>query len=312
MKAQSSSYQYSIVIPTFNRLNELLLTLPQVVDLVYAQGEIIVIDQSDDGQPEQHKVQLAEICAQCNIRYYMAPSFASVSIAINTGAQLANAPIVLIMDDDLDFTDTDIITKHLEYYREPDIIAVAGCYYAGHIDYPWIPSAKHGIATSLASAHMSARKTTFEQYGAASWLKPPFSTIDWEMAEVFNRHGKVALGEDCFVFHRAPVDGGCGNQGTRGVNWYRGTYHNHTLWMLSRPLKDKLLKLPKHIYTLLRYCIPSKDLMWTRKFWKEAVINGIKDGLNTFKAHDNKRTHFAECENKLTLLFANTYEEPTE
>jgi glycosyltransferase involved in cell wall biosynthesis len=310
MQVRTAPFEYSIVIPTFNRYGEMILTLPQIIDLVDDNGEIIVVDQSNDGQPLAHQQTLQTLCEGANVRYYLAKE-ASLSLAINTGASLAKADIVIILDDDIDIIDKSVIKRHLKHYDDKNTIAVAGCYYAGNMQSPWIPSKKGNIATSLASAHMSGRKSTFANIGAATWLVKPFSTIDWEMVEVFNRFGNVIADTDSFVFHRAPIDGGCGNQGSRGVEWYRATYHNHTLWVLSRPWPDNILKLPKHFYTLVKYCLPKRAVLQTKRFWVEAVWGGVKDGIKTFKNKQKQRSFDVIGDHNLALMIETTRDNRT-
>ncbi|MDD4863063.1 MAG: glycosyltransferase [Alishewanella agri] len=292
---------FTIVIPTFNRFNELVISLPQFLKLVSNNSEIIVIDQSNDGLPQDNILFLKSMCSGANVRYYLSEK-PSLPLSINTGAHLAKNDIVFILDDDLDIID-DIIIKHLPYYSDLSVSAVAGSYYAGNYSSPWVPTEISGRAKTLASAHMSARKEVLLSIGAATWLKKPFTTIDWELAESINKFGKVVVAKDCFVFHRAPSVGGCENQGFRSVEWYKNTIHNHYLWLRNRRFPLSLLKLPKHIFTIIKYNIPGLSSLISFDFWKDVIMPAVKSGRNTYKKYNKIRPSEIFEDREIKLLF---------
>lgn len=273
----------SVVIPTYNRLEELLITLPQVVRYLDGNSELIISDQSDEYDPSEHIDSLNSVLGGANVKYYHC-SKPSVTLAWNTAAKLARGSIILFLDDDINL-DIDIIDAHRKYYENnPDIVGVAGGYYASSYEKVWIPSSRNGVAMTLAGVNTSFRKDIFQESGCATSFIRPFAGFDWELAEYINQNfGEIAVGDDALVFHRAPASGGCENQKERGVSWYYGCYHNHTLWILHRRLPHKLTQLPRHFYSLIKYCTPNSKLFFSYPFFRNAIMNAIIDAHRLYR-----------------------------
>lgn len=281
------SVSVSIIIPTFNRLKELVLTLPQIIELLDDDRELIVFDQSNTDQDEALEKSVLGMMQGPNCRFIRA-SVPSVPLAWNTAARLAKGEVLIFLDDDID-VDHDVIAAHLNHYKkDPKISGVAGGYYASNRQSPWVSSKdKKGYAKAMAGVNFSLRKKDFLEIGAASSFVKPFAGIDWELGEQLSiKVGPLAVGSDCMVLHRAPADGGCGNQGFRGEDWYEGAYHNHLLWMFGRSFPEIILRLPRHIYWMYRYYTPTADRFFTKKFFKTAILAGIRGARRT---NQNKR-----------------------
>jgi glycosyltransferase involved in cell wall biosynthesis len=296
------SIEFSIIIPTYNRFDELFITLPQVAAQLSEKSELIIIDQSNIEALQGFKSQFEEVMAGCNFRIIHSAT-PSLPLAWNTGVALAKGRIIMVLDDDVDF-DFDIIEAHSKYFDDPLVCGVAGSYYASTKNSKWTPSSKNGVATSLASVNMSFLKTSFQAVGGATTFIKPFAAIDWELGEVVNKKiGKIVVGDDCAVLHRAPADGGCANQGERGETWYYGAYHNHTVWILSRSFPEIITKLPRHIYWLIKYCMPKNKVNFFKpNFIKNAVIKGVMAGMNTHRSNKRKRIATISDDDQLTLI----------
>ena len=279
----------SLVIPTYNRIEDLQKTLPQIAKILNEESELILYDQSDSYDPVQFSAQVREFLGDNNYKYIHSTE-PSVTLAWNTAATVASGEILLFLDDDIDLI-SNIIDDHKSYYKKhPGIIGVAGSYYAGAIDRPWIPSSKNGNATTFAGVNMSVRTETFRLAGTASDYVKPFAPFDWEIAEFLNHHyGELAVGDDIFVFHRAPAYGGCENQGKRGISWYYGCYFNHFLWILSRQGFLKFSRIPRHFYWLFKYCLPSRDVLLTKDFFRRALYSSIRDAFRKHRKNRGKR-----------------------
>lgn len=278
---------YSIIVCTYNRIADLLLTLPQILEYLDGRGELIVIDQSDQYEVNEYKSDLLKHSAGHRVSYWHSPT-PSVPLAWNTAAQISKGEILIFLDDDVDLLD-NVIEQHISIYDDAEIVGVAGSYYAGRMSNKWVASSKNGSATALAGAHMSFRRSTFMNCQAATWFIKSFAGVDWELAEIVGSAGKLAVGDDCVVFHRAPVDGGCGNQGDRGIDWYYGAYFNHTLWLLSRRFPDSFTRVPRHIYWLYKYLLPSRKILFTKDFLLHAVKNGVIDGYKDYRRYGGVR-----------------------
>ena len=117
--------EISVVIPTYNRENDLVNTVRTILGQSYKNLELLVLDQSHSHQPETLKA-LQEIeIKNRRFRYYKIRP-ASLPAARNFGLQAATAPIVLFLDDDIK-AGKDLVEQHLRVYKEhPDICAVGG------------------------------------------------------------------------------------------------------------------------------------------------------------------------------------------
>lgn len=279
----------TVIIPTYNRLEDLLKTLPQIVKFLDANSELIIFDQSDKYDPNNYLPELKTILSGINSKYIHCDT-PSVPFAWNTTAKKSKGDIILFLDDDID-VDENIIELHRAYYsRDPEIVGVAGCYYAASYQRPWVPSSRKGSASTLAGVNVSFRKDVLLQAGAASNFIRPFAPFDWEIAEhIVDHFGRIAVGSNIFVFHRAPANGGCENQAKRGVNWYYGCYHNHFLWILHRKFPLNFLRLPRHVYSLIKYCTPKRELLFQREFWSKSVKEAIKNSWKTYKNNNKER-----------------------
>jgi len=279
----------SLVIPTYNRIEDLKKTLPQISEILNEKSELILYDQSDSYDPVQFSNQVRELIGNKNYKYIHS-TVPSVTLAWNTAATFASGEILLFLDDDIDLI-SDIIDDHKSYYeKHPDIIGVAGSYYAGAMDRPWIPGSKNGNATTCAGVNMSIRTETFRSAGTVSDYIKPFAPFDWEIAEYLNQHhGGLAVGDDIFVFHRAPASGGCENQAKRGISWYYGCYFNHFLWLLSRKGFFKFSRIPRHFYWLFKYCLPSRDVLLTKDFFTRALYPSLQDAFKKHRENHGKR-----------------------
>jgi len=293
----------SIIIPTYNRAKDLLVTLPQVVKYMDENSELIIMDQSDNAEHIENMEPLKEILEGVNVKYYHC-KMPSVTLAWNTAAKLATGDILLFLDDDIDI-DFDILAAHrAKYQLDPSIIGVAGSYYASSYDKEWVPSSSNGAATTLAGVNVSFLRETFIKAGVVSNFMKPFAPFDWEMAEFLNfNFGKLAVGDDIKVFHRAPASGGCENQSERGMTWYFGNYRNHFLWMFHRRYPYKLTRLPRHFYWLLKYSVPKKTVRRTKHFWRNSLFAGFIDARKAYSSSNGKRATSIFPEDTVHLVY---------
>ncbi|MDO8431274.1 MAG: polysaccharide deacetylase family protein [Candidatus Binatus sp.] len=106
----------SVVIPTYNRRDILLLTLPTVLeqDLAPERREVIVVvDGSTDGTIDALK---HEAFAQVRV---IEQSNAGISAARNAGLRAARGRLVLFLDDDM-MCEASLLRRHVEAHEEED------------------------------------------------------------------------------------------------------------------------------------------------------------------------------------------------
>lgn len=108
----------SVIIPTFNRKNELLKTLDSLAKQSYKDFEVVVaIDGSDDGT----KQALEKSSYPFELRFYWQENKGR-SAARNLGIKNAKGQIVVFIDDHI-FTDVNFLEQHyLEHCNYKNII----------------------------------------------------------------------------------------------------------------------------------------------------------------------------------------------
>lgn len=111
----------SIIIPTYNRGKLLCNTLRHLAELLPADVEIIVVDQSDDVYPG-----LMEIIRNHSIRMrYYKTFIKGLPHARNFGLERAIGEIVIFCDDDI-IPGSGFIKNHLRNYSDKEIGGVGG------------------------------------------------------------------------------------------------------------------------------------------------------------------------------------------
>lgn len=114
----------SVVIPTYNRLQELQHTIPSLLaqDLSRDAYELIVADsRSNDGTAEY----LTNIAIEApNVRH-LPGAYSGRGAARNAGIAAAGGELVLFNDSDI-IASPDLLRRHLERHAEQEKIAVVG------------------------------------------------------------------------------------------------------------------------------------------------------------------------------------------
>src|SRR5438309_11018328 len=102
MQTASNQVQCSIVIPTYNRAEELRATLTSLAKIIApAAWEVIVVDNNS---PDATRQVVAEASANfpVELRYLFEPEVGR-SAALNSGIKAAHGKIVATTDDDVRF-----------------------------------------------------------------------------------------------------------------------------------------------------------------------------------------------------------------
>ena len=119
----------SIIIPTYQREQVLIDTLTYLLELPTKAAEIIVVDQTQQHQPETIS-QLKELEIQEKI-CWIKLSHPSIPYAMNEGILTAKYEIVLFLDDDI-IPEADLVLSHWQAHQEYENIIVAG-----RVIQPW-------------------------------------------------------------------------------------------------------------------------------------------------------------------------------
>lgn len=113
----------SVVIATLNRDRPLMDTLEAVMALEPPANEIWVIDQTSRHDPAtEHYLEEAKTRG-CGIVRLKEPG---VCFARNLGAALSRSEVILYLDDDILPGRPDLVARHAENYRDPEVQAVQG------------------------------------------------------------------------------------------------------------------------------------------------------------------------------------------
>ena len=113
----------SVIIPTYNREQQLVDTIEYVLGNTYPAFELIVVDQT-----EEHKEEVAEKlnALQSDDRFqYVQLPIANLPLARNVGLHVSQGEIIVFIDDDVEL-DTDFIAAHVTQYESDDVAAVGG------------------------------------------------------------------------------------------------------------------------------------------------------------------------------------------
>lgn len=114
----------SIVVPTFNRCQDLQITIDSILEQEFSDYEVIVVDNgpSHDGT---NQLMQNYVKTYAHIKYYQT-ALAGVVFARSLGSMLATGEIILQIDDDVTFLDRETLSKTERIFRnfEVDILGV--------------------------------------------------------------------------------------------------------------------------------------------------------------------------------------------
>jgi len=111
----------SIIIPTYNRGKLLCNTLTNLIGQLPTDGEIVVVDQSDEVYSE-----LMEIAKNHSTQIHYYKIFVKgLPHARNYGLKRAIGEIIIFCDDDI-IPSQNFIKNHLQNYKEKDVGGVGG------------------------------------------------------------------------------------------------------------------------------------------------------------------------------------------
>lgn len=120
--------QISIIIPTYNRVNDLEEVLGSILEQTELPKEVIIVDDSDRDETKNLITQIENAFKRKNItlEYIRNKRGKSLTIARNTGIEYSKSGIVLFLDDDV-ILGSNYIKEILRVYKErPDALGVQG------------------------------------------------------------------------------------------------------------------------------------------------------------------------------------------
>lgn len=229
----------SLIIPTYNREEDLVLSIQCALKQDYKDLEILVIDQTKNHKPETTKF-LEENLSRAK---WIRPSFASITKARNEGIRQSSGEIIVMIDDDTEFA-PDFISEHVKAHEKYDIVQ-------GRVQEEGSPVHKHptwvtsrlkftggnnclqdGIANTITGCNFSFKRSLYEKIG-------PFDERfqgtaiheDGDFGHRAHKAGfKVFFATNAKLFHHRAMTGGVETGAAQDYFFKSSYYENEFLF----------------------------------------------------------------------------------
>ena len=241
----------SVIIPTYRREAPLRRCLAGVLAQRHPAFEVLVVDQSPEHEPETWAALAALPPHACHVRL----ARPSVTAAVNAGARLAAAPLLLFLDDDVEVADRELLAHHARHYDDPSIAGVVGRivhaerradlprpaaagplgFLAMNFDHP------HAMdVPTAAGANMSFRRALVERLGGFD-ERYTANAFRWETdfsLRVIRSGLRIRYDPEARVVHHYGTPGGCDNEHLLARTaashaWYRAFFRNNVYFALK-------------------------------------------------------------------------------
>ncbi|MGK7952374.1 MAG: hormogonium polysaccharide biosynthesis glycosyltransferase HpsN [Xenococcaceae cyanobacterium] len=266
----------SVIIPTYQREATLRNTIEDVLQQQYPQFEIIVVDQTQNHQPETESY-LDNLNKQKKIRWFKV-NWASLPGARNYAVRRAEGEILVFIDDDVKLPPGYLQAHGENYLKNAEIGVVAGrvfdrmklADYANkktednspysieylppeamdpgiawyHIDL--VHTTKPQRVISARGCNMSFRKDIFTKYNI--WFDERFrgSAVREESdfcLRLRQTGYQIWYDPQAHLVHLGEETGGCHDINTRSPKYQLTFYHNHFLMALKNLNLSQQLRL---------------------------------------------------------------------
>lgn len=126
IKEENTYTSFGVVIPTKNRLNDLLSAVRSVVNQIRKPDELIVVDQSATNIAEEALTGILKDFPYIKLRYILNSGLTGLTAAKNLAVKTSVSDILLFIDDDIDL-DRNFIQVVLEVFTQrPELSGVGG------------------------------------------------------------------------------------------------------------------------------------------------------------------------------------------
>lgn len=190
--------KFSVVIPTYERHDQLEALIRSLQSQIERDFEVIVVDQSSSRWPGENDE------FGFPLVYFHTPIKGAVR-ARNTGASIAQGEVVVFTDDDC-LPDAAWLLHARAYFCDEDIVGLEGMVVSDHIGEPnWRPVTNVGFeGIGFMTANLMVRAEYFHRLGGFDLLfdKPHFredTDFGWRLQML----GKVPYAREVKVFHPA-------------------------------------------------------------------------------------------------------------
>ena len=241
----------TVIIPTYRREAPLRRCLADVLAQRHPGFEVLVIDQSPEHEPDTW----AALRALPPHAQHVRLTQPSVTAAVNVGARMAKAPLLLFLDDDIEIREPELLARHARHYDDPRLAGVVGRIVnaEGRGDLP--RPAAHGSLGFLAmnfdhpyamdvptaaGANMSFRREVVERLGGFD-ERYTANAFRWETdfsVRVTRAGYRIRYDPEARVVHHYGTPGGCDNENLLGRTaashaWYVPFFRNNTYFALK-------------------------------------------------------------------------------
>jgi GT2 family glycosyltransferase len=258
----------SIIVPTYQREAVLCSTLADVLKQDYPDYEVIVVDQTQDHQPET-QAYLEKLTAAEQIQYYQL-SWASLPGARNYGVERSRGDIILFIDDDVELPEGYLHAHAKVFMEREDVGAVAGRVFDRmklgddpnltidqlppeamdpgiawyHIDLVHTTQPQRVI--SARGCNMSFRREIFGKHGLRFDERFRGNAVreESDFCLRLRETGYIVwYSPEANLIHLGEESGGCHDISTRSLAYQITFYHNHFLMGLKNLTPGQALRL---------------------------------------------------------------------
>jgi GT2 family glycosyltransferase len=248
----------SLIIPTYGRERILCDSIASVLQQDYPSFEVLIIDQTQQHEPETEQY-LQAMASAGKIRWFRV-AWASLPGARNYGVRRAIGEVVLFLDDDV-LLPPGYLAAHARNYARSTVGAVAGRVFDRmkladaipglaieylppeamdpgiawyHIDL--VHTTKPQQVLTARGCNMSFRREVFTRYGI--WFDERFrgSAVREESdfcLRIRKTGWQIWYDPEAHLVHLGEETGGCHDISTRSLQYQITFYHNHFLLALK-------------------------------------------------------------------------------
>lgn len=198
--AGQSKPLFSVVVPTYERHNQLDELVAHLQKQIERDFEVVLIDQSTKRWPGAKRTH------GFPFTYYHSPIQDAVR-ARNTGAMLAQGTIIAFVDDDSRPAE-DWLVNARAYFADPDVVGVEGLILSDHLHDPdWRPVTNVGFeGIAFMTGNLFVRSGAFQYLGGFDLRcdRSQFredTDLGWRLLKL----GKVPYSKDVRVFQPAQL-----------------------------------------------------------------------------------------------------------
>ncbi|NJN01600.1 MAG: glycosyltransferase family 2 protein [Leptolyngbyaceae cyanobacterium RM1_1_2] len=264
----------SVIIPTYGREAVLCSTLKNTLEQEYPAYEVIVVDQTQQHQPDTESL-LSALVSEDKIQLYQV-QWASLPAARNYAIERSTGDILLFIDDDVELPPGYLQAHAQVYAARSDVGAVAGRVFdrmkladaqpdlqiedlppqAMDPGIAWyyidlVHTVKPQQVLTARGCNMSFRRLLFERHQLRFDERFRGSAVREESdfcLRIRKTGYKIWYSPEAHLIHLGEETGGCHDISTRSLAYQITFYHNHFLMALKNLTPLQVLRLAGRLF----------------------------------------------------------------